>query len=378
MSTSRIAATAMLCAALVGCFEEPIRDHLHLHLTANGRVVLTTIQEVAEPDVAEDNPALAARLDDARTAIEQGWDRWTRGFTELDANAERFTLERVDGVVRRAVRSAVVSWTPELELFLASNGVTAVVESRDGYHELALYTVGGTLATARQRDDLARRTRTWSRAVAAYLETAIALYDHLELRPERAVPCLSQLFDTGDPEAHPLDDIEGRLISELGDAIEDVAQVLRVMPGDAYSLNELSRLASDPLPVRLTVTVPGPIVEVEEFEMHESFIERRPVDLWRALLELEGRWLEPDLVTAMVTPLPADQQPDPDPVSFAAIPRWAGKPPSASEVEAAVAAALIPPDAHRVRWRAPVAPEADVEEFDPQRLIDLAEASLPR
>jgi hypothetical protein len=150
------------------------------------------------------------------------------------------------------------------------------------------------------------------------------------------------------------------------------------MPGDAYSLNELSRLASDPLPMRLTVTVPGPIVEIEGFEVHESYVERRPVDLWRALLDLEGRWLEPDLVTALLAPLPADHKPEPDPVVFAAIPRWAGTPPSAGEVEAAVAAELIPPGVHRVRWRAPALSYPDAEELDPRRLIDAAEAALPR
>jgi hypothetical protein len=378
MRSSRIVFAALLCGLLVGCFEEPVRDHLHLHVTANGPVVLTTVQEIAEPDVAEDNPVLAARLEDARAAIEQGWDRWTADFAELDAAAERFTLERVDGLVQRAMRSAVVTWSPELELFLASNGVTAIVESGDGVHELALYTVGGTQATARQRDELNRRTRQWSRAVAAYLETAIALYDHLELRPERAVPCLSHLFDAEGPGTGPLDEFESRLVTELEAEIETVAEVLRVMPGDGYSLNELSRLASDPLPVRLTVTVPGPIVDVEAFEVHESFVERRPADLWRALLDLEGRWLEPDLVTALLAPLPADQQPDPDPVAFAAIPRWAGRPPSATELEAAFGAALIPPDEDRVRWRATVVSDADSDELDPQLLIDLAETTLPR
>jgi hypothetical protein len=49
MRRSRIAVTALLCGSLAGCFEEPIRDHLHL--TVSGSVVLTTVQEVAEPEV---------------------------------------------------------------------------------------------------------------------------------------------------------------------------------------------------------------------------------------------------------------------------------------------------------------------------------------
>ena len=42
----------------------------------------------------------------------------------------------------------------------------------------------------------------------------------------------------------------------------------------------------------LTVTVDGPILEVEGFIDQGNVVERPPVDLWRALGSVAGRWLE--------------------------------------------------------------------------------------
>jgi len=35
-----------LCLPLMACFEEPIREHLHLTLRGDGPVVVTVVQEV--------------------------------------------------------------------------------------------------------------------------------------------------------------------------------------------------------------------------------------------------------------------------------------------------------------------------------------------
>jgi hypothetical protein len=213
--------------------------------------------------------------------------------------------------------------------------------------------------------------------VAEYLAEAAAFYQYLERRPDRAVPCLSHLFDRHGPEPAALDTGEEELVARLKDRIQAVARALQVESGDAYTLNELSRLAFDPFPVRLTVAVRGTPVTVEGFVDGAGFLERPAVDLWRALAGLEGRWLSPDLVTAMIAPGPQARQPEPVPEDFATIARLWTKAPQPSEVAAALRAELVPLELHRVLWRSAAAEVVDLENEDPWHLLDAALADLP-
>jgi len=237
--------------------------------------------------------------------------------------------------------------------------------------------VGSPSATSNERQEVERRLDEWAVTVADYLADAATLYEHLDRRPDRAVPCLSHLFDRHDGDPAPLDKGEEELVARLKDGIQAVASVLQVDSGAAYTLNELSRLAFDPFPVRLTVAVRGTAVEVEGFVEGDGYLERPAVDLWRALAALEGRWLSPDLVTAMIAPVPQDLQPDPDPEAFATIDRRWTEPPEPSAVAAALRAGLVPPELHRVLWRSTAAEVVDLEREDPWHLLDAALADLP-
>lgn len=381
MRAIRVAVTAIACVAAVACFEEPVREHLHLTLIGDLGVVVTTVQDVAGPEVAESNPQLAARLDERRAAIERGWDRWRPLYDELRPVVERTTLEKVDGVARRALYSAAVTDFDSVARMLASQGLDAIldhepIDDHSSEHELRLYPVGSPPATLNERAEVERRLDEWAVTVADYLADAAALYEHFERRPDRAVPCLSHLFGYG-PDPAPLDKGEEELVARLKDRIQAVAGVLQVDSGEAYTLNELSRLAFDPFPARLTVAVRGTPVEVEGFVEGDGFLERPAVDLWRALASLEGRWLSPDLVTAMIAPVPEDRQPEPVPEDFATIARRWTEAPTPSEVAAALRAELIPPELHRVRWRSTAAEIADLEGGDPRSVLDAALADLP-
>ncbi|HSN54124.1 MAG TPA: hypothetical protein VLT32_05610, partial [Candidatus Sulfomarinibacteraceae bacterium] len=138
------------------------------------------------------------------------------------------------------------------------------------------------------------------------------------------------------------------------------------------------RLVFDSFQGRLTITVDGPVVESEGFTVHATFLERPPADLWRALEGAVGRWLVPDLVTAMATPGPADAQPEPDPVAFAARTRRWARPPDASAVEAALRAKLAPAPLYRLRWRAgPVPADENLEAEAALAALASAEHDLP-
>jgi hypothetical protein len=378
----RAAVAAVACVAAAACFEEPVREHLHLTLIGDQAVVVTTVQEIAGPEAAESNPQLAARLDERRTAIERGWDRWRPLFDELQPGIERTTLEKEGGVAWRAVYSAATTDFDAVARLLASQGLDAIldhdqIDDHSSEHELRLYPVGSPPATSNELREVERRLDEWSVTVAEYLAEAVALYEHFERRPDRAVPCLSHLFDRHGPEPAALDKGEEELVARLKDRIQAVARVLQVDSGEAYTLNELSRLAFDPFPARLTIAVRGEPVVVEGFVEGDGFLERPAVDLWRALAGLEGRWLEPDLVTAMIAPGPQDRQPEPVPEDFATIARRWTKAPQPSEVAAALRAELVPVELQRVRWHSTAAEVVDLESEDPWHLLDAALADLP-
>ena len=124
-----------------------------------------------------------------------------------------------------------------------------------------------------------------------------------------------------------------------------------VSKGDAFSLNELTRLVYDPFPAHLSITVAGAVLSSEGLIRKGDGFERPSVDAWRALMSLEGRWVAPDLVTAAVAPASENRQPDPDPSVIATLPRHYFSPPSSAEVESALLAALVPEDVHSIRWR---------------------------
>jgi hypothetical protein len=373
----RVAIAAVTVLTALGCFEEPVREHVHLTLLGGEVVVVTTVQDVASPDVAGSNQRLADRLDEARTEIERGWDRWRPLYDTLEPIADRSTVERVDGLARRAVYSGAVTEFRPVERFLDSVGMTATLAGEPRLLELQLSPSGSPPATWNERQEVERRIDDWSAVVAAYLGGAVTLYEYLDQRPDRAVACLSHVLDSHAAESGPLDEREEELVSALKERIEAVSEVLLVGSDDPYSLNELSRRAFDPFPARLTVSVAGEPVEVEGFVERDGYLERPAVDLWTALASLEGRWIAPDLVTAMIAPVPGALQPQPDPEAFAALDRRYAPAPDPSEVASALRSGLIAPDLHRVRWRPSVPNPDDLEIDDPRQLLDKAVAGMP-
>jgi hypothetical protein len=372
-------ATVVLCLPILGCYEEPVRDHLHLVFSPGPPIVVTAVRDIAAHGTAGDNSAVEDRLDEARTDIEGGWDRWSRGFAELGAVADRTTVERHGGETRRGIHSALLESFRPLERLLANEGLETFYDDRGaGERVLELRPASTGQASRQQREHLAAAVDEWSADVAAYLEAATALYAYLDRAPDRALPCLAHLFDDQPEGSGPLGEGEERLVETVKQRMEAVAAVLLIDEGQAYSLNELSRLVHDTFQGRLTITVDGPVLEIAGLVEHPTFVERPPVDLWRALEGLTGRWLAPDLVTAMVAPGPDSAQPDPDPAIFAAEPRRWAAPPDAAEVAAELRARLRPEELYLVRWQTPPAPD-DEDELATLALGLLADAerSLP-
>ncbi len=380
MRRYRIALITVLCLPLFGCFEEAVREHVHLTLRGAGPVIVTVVQEVADPRLAEGNQELADRMEESRTTIESNLDPWSRRFALQQPLAEHRSTQWVEGNLRRSVHSAVLASFDEVVEMMEADGLTGSLAVAGGVAEVSFFTTGGSRATYTQRQEAERLLVEWSDTLAEYFESVIDLYAYLESRPDRAVPCFAHIFDTHDGVAAsgPLEAEEEELVGRVKDALDAVVLALVVPEGESFSMNELTRLVYDPFPARLTVSVDGRVLQSDGWIADSGFFERPAVDAWNALVSLEGRWLSPDLVTALASPAPEDLQPDPDPVEFAARPRFVAAAPTSAEVESALLSALVPADERTLRWR-PVATARDDSDAASESWLPLmaaAEASI--
>ncbi len=378
MPRFRSLATVLLCLPLFACFEDPVREHLHVTLRGAGPVIVTVVQQVGDPDLAKNNAELADRLEESRSAIESNLDPWSNRFAQLQPLAEHQSVEHVDGLLRRSIHSAVLSSFDDVVRMVEADGLTGNLAVAGGIAELSLFPTGGSRATYTQRQEVERQMTEWSEALATYFAAAIEFYSHLDGRPDRAVPCFAQIFDTheGVPGSGPLEPEEEDLIKRVKDSVDDVVLALLVDDDSSFSFNELTRLVYDPFPARLTMAVEGQILQSEGWISESRFFERPAVDAWNALKSLEGRWLSPDIVTALASPVSEDQQPDTDPVVFASLPRYSGGAPTSGEIESALLSALVPDDVLTLRWR-PARPLEEEAFEDLLSLMAEAEASAP-
>jgi hypothetical protein len=381
MRQVRIAAIALLCLPLTACFEEPVREHLHLTIRGDGSVVATVVQQVAPADRARDNPELSDRLEESRANLEQRLDPWSQRFAKLTPLAEHQSLEMSEGEVRRSIHSAVFESFDEAAQLVEADGLTGNVVDSGRSLELSLFPTGGSRATYFQRQQTDRRLHQWSTDLANYFDAVVDLYTHLDRQPGRAVPCLAHVFDVheGLGETGPLTSIEEELVTRAREAMERVADALLVPDDEAFSLNEISRLVYDPFPARLTIAVDADVLDSSGFITGAGFFERPAVHVWNALKSLEGRWVAPDLVTAAAAPVPDDQQPDPDVLLLSSLPRRYSSSPTSGEVEFAILAELVPEEMLQLRWRKAGKPpeEPDFGSDNWLEVMAAAEANIP-
>jgi hypothetical protein len=372
---------AVLCLPLTACFEEPILEHLHLTIRGDGSVVATVVQEVASSDRGRDNQELAERLEESRDSLAQNLDLWSQRFDNLEPLAEHQSIERVDGELRRSIRSAVFASFDEVVRLVEADGLTGNLLKTGRAAELNLFPTGSSRATYFQRQDADRRMGQWSAHLADYFKAAVDLYAYLDQQPERAVSCLAHVFDKHEEMgvAEPLEPVEEELVERLKDSMEEVAAALLVPDDESFSLNELTRLVYDPFPARLTVVVEADVLDAVGFNTGTGFFERPAVDVWNALISLEDRWISPDLVTAAAAPAPDDLQPDPDVLFLASQPRRYSSPPTSGEVESAILAGLVPVDLLQLRWSPPPRSEheLDLPSENWLEVIAAAEAIVP-
>lgn len=358
---------ALLALLLAGCFEEPVREELELRFDANEsgeRAVVELAVTVVVPDEEIDSYPLRNRIEGLRHRLLLGEDDWGPRFERLDSPAHETVFEREHGVlsgIRQTAEIDVESDPEALRRFFSDTLVSADYRTGDGLAELSLQPLAAGRATRRQRQRLDRAMGSWTEALARHFEATGELYGYLDEHPDRAETCLSVLLEDVLPEEDGgrrpllLPD-EEVLVEAVEETMVDAWDVLVIERQEAYSLNEISRLAFDPFPARLRVIPGGPVVEMAGFsEDGDGGLRVPSISLWSALSRLEGEWLTPDPLLLYVHqsggPYGAPGGPLFALADVLAMERFHAPPPRAEEIRLALESLLTPEPLYRVVWR---------------------------
>ncbi len=349
----------MLCLPLLfaSCFEEPVAESILIEFLPGQVAKLSVRVKIHEPDPAPDR--LKRRLEETRRALLAGEDAWSARFAALSPAAERFTWEKRLGELDSVTHAALLEPQDSLERFFADTALDVTVRSEEGRTELSIVPGPPARASAREAADVERALTRWSEAIAEYLKNTAELYAYLDRSPDRAHACLGHLLredlDEAQEAALPAKTPEeDRLIDTARESLRGVALVLLVEDGEERSLDELSHRVYDPFPARLSVRVPGPIVEIEGWTGGQvgdppgGLLRARGVGFWDALQALRGRWLAPDPLLLHVAHQRAADAPF-DLEAVLATPRRITVV-SAAQVRATLLAGLRPEPAYRVVW----------------------------
>jgi hypothetical protein len=129
-------------------------------------------------------------------------------------------------------------------------------------------------------------------------------------------------------------------------AMEDIGARMDEREGAAFRFAEEADLVYNPFPARVTVILPGSVMAMEGFkETKPREVTIEPVDLYRAVASLEGRWVQPDPLAAILRDEKVTS------VALAELPRRTAPVVTASEVSSAILEKLQRPGTYVVRWR---------------------------
>lgn len=351
------AALVPLLLLASGCFEPPITETIEVRFLAPDGVGVTISVSLAPPATqSEGNRVLAERMEEARRSLWEGRDDWSRRIARLAPVFERGFWEKHEGELVRWVRRAAFESPDDLARFFSDTAIHPTVLSGAGYRELAIIPSRPVRATREQERRLAEEMDRWSEALAAYYAAGDALHRHLRDHPDRARACYGSIFsayiseESKESVGEPAE-ADSAVLEPLQESMKHVLEALDVPGGEAYSLEELSRIVYDPFPATLSVRLPGPATEVEGFvAAQDGRLVAPAVSLWASLRSLEGRYLSPDPMLAIVAHDRAGKEEPFDLDGFVARPRRLQAPPSAMEIAAALRRALAPAPLYRVRW----------------------------
>ncbi|HVG25588.1 MAG TPA: hypothetical protein VND45_15630 [Thermoanaerobaculia bacterium] len=342
MRRSALLALLLLFAA---CTQIPVTDEITIEPAPDGDTMTVTVSSTFNLNVKSD--ANRARVDAARAAALSGVDPWSVRFGRLDAPIdERHTIEKHRGAVERVTRAARIP-SDDLQQLLSDTGITVDTVRGEGWRELRFYPGAGGRATREQQAELERTLEVWSRSVTRYFTAMHHFYRYMDENPHRAQAMFAALLDEKQADGTPatvLAEEEQPLLDAVTHSMDEIATRMDQEEGRT-AVFELTDLVFNPFPGRVVIRAPGDVVVSEGFTRKGSEATIEPVDLFASLEKLEGRWIAPDPLAAMLREqeLTSEQLARAERRSAAVV--------SASEVSRAIREQLVRPRTYVVRWR---------------------------
>jgi hypothetical protein len=341
----RLSGALVIGLLATACVQPPIRDDLTIEFSNEAESV--TVRADTWFDLKGTDRATDARLVVAREAVIAGTDAWSARFARVRAESDSVMYQRNRGTLERASRTAVIA-PEELQTLLADSNITVNVLRGDGWRELSLYPGSSSRASREQQRRIDDELAGWSAAVARYLTAIHRMYTYLDERPARSEVLFAALLNEKgvDGIAPAIPESEQAFVEAVAIEMERIADRLSEREGRAATLHEELDLVFNPFPARITILVPGEVVAREGFDQgndRSGVIER--VELFEAIAALEGRWVSPDPVAALL------QEQSPGARELAAVPRKSTAVVTARQVAEVLRGTLERRRPYTLRWR---------------------------
>ncbi len=339
----KLAAALLLVAA--GCAKFPVSDEVKIEFRSDTKSVLVTADTTFE--LKPSNDETRARIENARSAAQSGTDPWSLRFSRLTPELERVTWQKDHGVLERVTHFASIP-DDDLQRLFADTNVTVDVISGDGWRELRFYPGTSSRATREQQRRFASQLTTWSGAVTRYFTAIDHLYTRMNENPGRARYLFAAILhekreDGSDP---VVTEEEQPFVDDVEEAMDDIAKRMDEQEGRASTFAEEADLVFNPFPAHISVSVPGDVLSTEGFgsQTNGTFL-IEPVDLVASIAALEGKWITPDPLAALLREeIPTSEE-------LAKMPRRSRTLVPAGSVAEAIREQLARPKAYAVRWR---------------------------
>ncbi|MFP5246539.1 MAG: hypothetical protein ACLGH0_07570, partial [Thermoanaerobaculia bacterium] len=276
----------------------PVSDRVTIEFEAKNDSVVVTAESHFSTEPSE---AARPRVEAARAAALSNTDPWAIRFARLTPEGERVIIDKERGVLERMTRSVRIRSSELQQVFSDSNITVNVLRSEDS-NELALFPGSSTRATREQQLHFNAALTSWSTAVATYFSAVHDLYSYMDRNPERARYLFAAVLgERGDDGAEPLvTEEEQPLVQRVTAAMDEIAERMDTDEGSAATFAEEADLVFNPFPAHITVRVPGEVLSSDGFKVSDDILIIEPVDLFAALGELEGKWIEPDPLAALL------------------------------------------------------------------------------
>jgi hypothetical protein len=285
-----------------------------------------------------------ARLDRLRDELVSGRDEWALRFQNAAPDRDRVVFDRTAGELSSVQRSATID-ADDLQKFFYDLPVTAKVTRGDGWVELAIYPGTSTRFTRADREDFEKRMERGASAARRYINAVRILYEYLDEHPRRAGDVFdAMLRDEDDPRLIVATKREMDLVKEVRDGIDAILEI-----DWAGDLSREADAVSNPFPATIVVRVPTEPTLIEGFGRDQRGLFIQPKSLLEAVSALEGRWISPDPLAAMLR-APSGTKTEEIVAQLAAAKRHAEPVVGLNEVLAGLTEQLKPADRYRVRF----------------------------